>query len=129
MTFLTPIPNVVRMGCVIFAMTLTLALAARAQIDSSPAPAPSDTTTGEIPSTEAAPDTGTVAASTQPSSTPEEFAPFGVKLKVPPEWRRLPEGGANVIGRWALLKPDSSQQVSTIVTVEMEPAKSRTAEA
>src|SRR5438477_12460869 len=76
----------------------------------------------------------TAPAATQPgaeslpqiTSTPEEFVSFGVKLAVPPQWKRLNEGRSNVVGRWALLKEGSTEAVSTIVTVELEPARGRT---
>jgi hypothetical protein len=62
------------------------------------------------------------------AQVPEEFTPFGVKITVPGDWKRLPEGQADSVGRWAVLKPGSTTEVDAIVTVEMSAARGRTAE-
>ncbi len=59
---------------------------------------------------------------------PEEFTPFGVKITVPSGWKRMPEGQPDSVARWAVLKPESTTEADAVVTVEISPARGRTAE-
>src|ERR1041385_7951213 len=57
-----------------------------------------------------------------------EFAHFGVERLSPPGdgWKRVVEGGTGHIARWARFGQDGT--ITTIITLELEPAKGRTAE-
>jgi hypothetical protein len=59
---------------------------------------------------------------------PEEFEPFGVKITVPPDWKRLVESQSDSVGRWAVFKPGSTTEADAVVTVEISLARGRTAE-
>jgi hypothetical protein len=61
--------------------------------------------------------------------TPEEFSPFGLKVTVPSDWKRLPEGQPDLVGRWAVLKPGSTTEAAAVVTIEISLARGRTAAA
>jgi hypothetical protein len=116
-------------------IALLAAPLARAQVtEQPPAGTPAAPADQQAPQPEPEPE-----STTQPTSTPEEFKPFGVKLTVPADWKRLPEGRSNVIAKWAIMKPaaaaaaagaaqpGTADKIGTVVSVEMEPARGRTA--
>jgi len=78
--------------------------------------------------TPATPASAPATSAPAPSSVPQEFEPFGLHLTPPADWKRLPEGQSQVVARWAVLKPGSTDQAAAVVTVEMQTARGRTAE-
>ena len=72
------------------------------------------------------------AAAQTPATQPApgaEFEAFGVRIVAPAAWKRLPENVPNAIGRWGVLKPDSTTEFAAMVLVEFDPARSRSSEA
>ena len=67
------------------------------------------------------------AQTTAESATAEEFATFGVRVTVPPEWKRLPEDGPESMAKWAVPGTGSADQPDVILIVRMESARGQTA--
>ncbi|HEX8521171.1 MAG TPA: hypothetical protein VF669_02875 [Tepidisphaeraceae bacterium] len=66
---------------------------------------------------------------TQPAvQNPAEFEPFGVRVSVPTDWRRLTEIQPTQVGRWGVFKPGSTTEIATVLVVDMEAARGRTTE-
>jgi hypothetical protein len=67
------------------------------------------------------------AQTTQETATAEEFATFGVRVTVPPEWKRLPEDGPESIAKWAVVGTGTAETPDVIIIARLESARGQTA--